>query len=50
MSGFYSAAGISAEVFRGGLNAQVQLELAVNPVDAVVIPFEAVHIAQMQEA
>lgn len=32
------------------LDAQVQLELAVNPVDALVVPFEALHVAQVQEA
>ena len=30
-------------------DAQVQLELAVNPVDALVVPFEALYVAQVQE-
>lgn len=32
------------------LNAQVQLELAVDPVDPLVVPFEALDVAQVQEA
>ncbi len=32
------------------LDPQVQLELTVNPVDALVVPFVALHVAQVQEA
>lgn len=32
------------------LDPQVQFELAVNPVDALVVPFEAFDVAQVQEA
>jgi hypothetical protein len=32
------------------LNPQVQLKLTVNPVDALVVPFEALDVAQVQEA
>jgi len=32
------------------LNPQVQLELAVNPVDTLVVPFEPFDVAQVQEA
>jgi hypothetical protein len=32
------------------LDAQVELEFAVNPVDPFVVPFEALDVAQVQEA
>ncbi len=32
------------------LDSQVQFELAVDPVDTLVVPFEALHVAQIQEA
>ena len=32
------------------LDPQVQLQLAIDPVDALVIPFKTLHVAQIQEA
>jgi hypothetical protein len=32
------------------LDPQIQVQLAVNPVDAVVVPLEALHVEQVQEA
>src|SRR5476651_516233 len=32
------------------LDPQVQFQLAIDPVDALVIPFETLHVAQIQEA
>jgi len=32
------------------LDPQVQIEFAVNPVDALVVPFKALHVAQVKEA
>jgi hypothetical protein len=32
------------------LDLHVQLKLAINPVDALVVPFEASHVTQVQEA
>jgi hypothetical protein len=32
------------------LDPQVQLELAINLVDALLVPFEAFHVTQVQEA
>src|SRR5438093_13708123 len=31
------------------LDPQIQFELAVNPVDAFVVPLEALHVAQIEE-
>ena len=33
-----------------GLDTQVQLQLAINPINALVVPFEALHVAQIQKA
>jgi len=32
------------------LNAQIQFQFTLNPVDALVVPFEAFDVAQVQEA
>lgn len=32
------------------LDAQVQFQFAVDPVDALVVPVERLHVAQVQEA
>ena len=32
------------------LDPQVQFQLAIDPVDALVIPFKTLHVAQRQEA
>ena len=32
------------------LDPQVQFQLAIDPVDALVVPFKPLHVAQIQEA